>query len=213
MRIFQPDRHLLHAFVARHSPSFAGNVLDVGGGTRRYASLFTHCAYTVLDLDPETKPDIVASAEELPLKDASMDGVLCTQVLGDVWSVEKAVAECARVLKPGGLLLLTESLLNEEHNEPHDYWRFTRFAWQKLLAPSCDILVMEPRGGYFTQKAQQAIRYRIEKYDLYAKPLLGRIMHVWSSSIGKLAIMRDAKDQSPASAKFTLGYCILARKR
>ncbi len=212
MLIFQPDRFLLAEFVREHAPSFRGKVLDVGGGTRRYAGLFGHCEYEILDTDAAAKPDIVASAEAIPLPDSSMDGVVCTQVLGDVWDVQAAMKEMIRVVKPGGLLLLTESLFNEEHDGPHDYWRFTRFAWRKLLEPSCAILRLEPRGGYRTQRVQQAIRYRIEKHNLYRRPILGRVAHLWAIVIGKAAIARDARARDKATGEFPIGYCVLARK-
>lgn len=214
MIIFQPDRELLRRFVAAHAPAMRGRILDIGGGNRRYATLFTHAtSFEVADIDPAQNPDIVASAESLPMENATYDGILCTQVLGDVWDVPRAVAEMIRVLKPGGLLLLTESLLNEEHDAPRDFWRFTQEALRKLLEPSCEIRALEARGGYFSQRAQQAIRYRIEKYDLYHRPLIGRYAHVWASLIGRIAIARDRRDPSAANRKFPLGYCLLAYKK
>lgn len=212
MVIFQPDRHLLLRFVASHSARFTGEVLDAGGGTGRYASLFRHCSYRRLDINASSRPDIVASLESLPLQAGSLDGIVCTQVLGDVWNIERAIEECARVLKPGGLFLVTESLFNEEHDAPHDYWRLTQFAWRKMLEPRFSIEILEPRGGYFSQRAQQSIRYRIEKYGLYKRPFLGRVAHVWAWTIGHIALRRDAWDTCAANRKFPLGYCILARK-
>jgi SAM-dependent methyltransferase len=214
MIIFQPDRHLLKKFVASHAKEFTGSVVDIGAGEKRYSHLFSHCdSYKTLDVHKESNPDIVASIEKIPLEDSSVDGILCTQVLGDVWDVQQAIQEMIRILKPGGLLLITESLLNEEHDEPQDYWRFTGFAWQKLLEEQCTIEVLEKRGGFHTQAAQQKIRYRIEKYGLYKQKLLGRLAHIWATCIGKFALMRDAQDRSEAGKKFPLGYCILARKK
>ena len=214
MIIYQPDRHLLKNFVSKHAKTFHGSVLDVGGGPIRYKHLFDHCdAYTTLDISPETKPDIVASADNMPIEDNSYDGIICSQVLGDVWNVKKAVAEMIRILKPGGVLLITESLFNEQHDEPHDYWRFTEFAWQKLLEDTCAIEIIEHRGGYFQQKAQQCIRYHIEKYNLYFRPILGRVAHILASALGKYAEIRDKMDSSESNKKFPIGHCILARKK
>ncbi len=214
MRIFQPDRALLRRFAAQHPPDMRGRILDIGGGNRRYASLFAHAtSFEVADIDPAQKPDAVASVESLPMESATYDGILCTQVLGDVWDVRRAVAEMIRVLRPGGLLLITESLLNEEHDEPNDFWRFTQYAWKKLLEPSCEIRILEQRGGYFSQRAQQAIRYSIEKHDLYHRPFLGRIANIWASLIGHIAIARDRADRSAAGRKFPIGYCLLACKK
>tara|TARA_Y100000310_G_C20535390_1_gene740587 strand:+ start:307 stop:951 length:645 start_codon:yes stop_codon:yes gene_type:complete len=214
MIVFQPDRHLLKKFVTEYAAKFSGSVIDIGAGEKRYAHLFGHCEkYQTLDTNKESDPDIVATIENMPLDDSSVDGIICTQVLGDVWNVPKAIDEMLRILKPDGLLLITESLLNEEHDEPYDYWRFTEFAWKKLLEEKCTIELIEKRGGYFSQLAQQRIRYRIEKYYLYERKILGRIAHIWATCIGKWAFTRDAWDKSKANKKFPLGYCILARKK
>jgi len=214
MIIFQPDRHLLRKFVATHANKLSGFVIDIGAGKKRYAHLFSHCEkYQTLDTDPETNPDIAAPIENIPLEDASVDGIICTQVLGDIWDVQKAIDEMLRVLKPGGMILITESLLNEEHDEPHDYWRFTEFTWKKLLEGKCAIEVIEKRGGFFAQAAQQRIRYRIEKHGLCKRKILGRIAHIWAYLLGNWALKRDSWDGSAANKKFPLGYCILARKK
>ncbi len=49
-------------------------------------------------------------AEALPLADASMDAVFALQALHHVPDWEAALAECARVLRPGGRLYAVESL-------------------------------------------------------------------------------------------------------
>ncbi len=211
MRIFQPDRVLLASFVERMAPRMHGTVIDVGGGNRRYANLFTHCTYKTVDHDPAQHPDYVASIDLLPLPDTSVDGILCTQVLGDVEDPKKAIEEMARVLKSGGKLLLTESLFNEEHDMPHDYWRFTEEAYRFLLNNHFVIDVLEERGGYFSQIAQQKIRYMIERFDAYHRPLVGRVIHLWALGIGKIAMMLDRKNC--LQKRFTIGHCILATKR
>lgn len=214
MIIFQPDRHLLKKFVASHAKEFTGSVVDIGAGEKRYSHLFNHCdSYKTLDVHKESNPDIVASIDKIPLEDSSVDGVLCTQVLGDVWDVHRAIQEMIRILKPGGLLLITESLLNEEHDEPQDYWRFTEFAWKKLLEDKCTIEVLQKRGGFFTQAVQQKIRYLIERHHLYERAILGRFAHIWATFVGNWAMMKDRRDTSDAGKKFPLGYCILARKK
>lgn len=213
MFIFQPDRHLLGRFVAAHAPKMSGDVLDLGGGSRRYVHLFAHCKnYRILDLNPDTHPDIVASVEHIPLPDHTVDGIVCTQVLGDVPDVRLAITEMGRILKKGGALLITESLFNEQHDEPNDYWRFTEFAWRHLLEPMFSIESMERRGGYFSMRCQNSLRYLIEKYSLYRRPLLGRLVNVWATCSGKYALMRDALDNSPVKNKFPIGHCIFARK-
>ncbi len=62
----------------------------------------------------------------LDFPDASFDFVLSDQVLehveGDPY---QAIAECHRVLRPGGVALHTTCFINPVHGAPKDFWRFT----------------------------------------------------------------------------------------
>ncbi len=214
MRITQPDRELLKKFVAAHAPSLTGDILDVGGAGGRYKGFFKNAkTYRVLDPDTSQHPDIVGTAEEIPLPDRSIDAIVCTQVLGDVWDLPKAISEMARILRPGGSLLITESLMNELHDEPHDYWRITPQSWIKLLSPAFDIDLLEARGGYFSMKTQNAIRRMIEKYRLYDRPLLGRMMNILASFMTRAADARDSREDESLRRKFAIGFNILAKKK
>lgn len=71
--------------------------------------------------DPES-----VDIRKLPYSDDSFDWVAADQVLEHVdgrWEV--AFSECRRVLKPGGIAILSTCVLQEYHEEPHDYIRVT----------------------------------------------------------------------------------------
>ncbi|KKW42407.1 MAG: hypothetical protein UY90_C0038G0006 [Candidatus Peregrinibacteria bacterium GW2011_GWA2_54_9] len=121
------------------------------------------------------------------------------------------VDEIIRVLKPGGLLMLTESYVAELHDEPRDYWRFSGEALTKLVGGTCDVLVLEPRGGYYSLQAQQKIRYLIDRYDLYNRPFLGKVVNSYALVTGYSAIYRDRRRKR--NGKITIGYNLLARKK
>jgi len=57
----------------------------------------------------------VASAYELPLDDESVDRAFLVTVLGEIPDRQRALAELRRVLKPGGVLSITEQFLDPDY--------------------------------------------------------------------------------------------------
>lgn len=214
MVIFQPERVLLQQQIVELSSYIGGLTLDIGaGGYDRYSGLFNSKRYVRLDLDIQNKPDLVADAHALPFRHEVFDSIVCTQVFGDLHEPYVAIGEFCRVLKKGGSVMITESQTNELHDEPFDYWRFTRFGFEQLCQ-SCDlsIVVLSQRGGFFTVLAQQIIRYFIDRFDLYHRRMIGRLFKWPLGILGRLLMFMDHLDRSQANRKHTLGWCILARK-
>lgn len=114
------------------------SVLDLGAGDTPYRELFEHTRYVTHDWAQSLHPgagdaDVVAPADALPIDAASFELVLCTQVLEHVPDPGAVLAECFRVLAPGGTLALTVPLLWELHELPHDYYRYTEQGVRHLL--------------------------------------------------------------------------------
>jgi SAM-dependent methyltransferase len=113
-------------------------LLDVGAGELKYKSYFTHCHYFSNDLcvgDADWNYggiDIVSSVYEMPVDDASFDRVLCIQVLEHLDKPDKAFEEFHRVLTPGGRVYLSVPLIAGEHQQPYDYFRYTRYGLAAL---------------------------------------------------------------------------------
>ncbi|MEI6150594.1 MAG: methyltransferase domain-containing protein, partial [bacterium] len=81
--------------------------------------------------------DRLLTAENLTQEPSdSYDVVLSTQVLEHVENPAAYLAECRRILKPGGQLFLTTHGMYEEHGCPHDYFRWTSEGLEKLVASS-----------------------------------------------------------------------------
>lgn len=68
-------------------------------------------------------PDV--DIHQMPYKDNSFDFVIADQVLEHVKKPWIGVEEVRRVLKPGGITILTSALIFYVHGVPNDYWRFT----------------------------------------------------------------------------------------
>jgi SAM-dependent methyltransferase len=140
---FVPDYHRLQLehWIWRRRGDLGDRVIDVGvdvGNPRRWISP----GYQTLGLgDAE---DIHGDVLALPLDDNSIDGFVLTEVLEHCTDPPRAIREVWRVLKPGGLLLVTSPFVWPEHATANyrDYWRFTRQGWYLLLNRFADVHVV-----------------------------------------------------------------------
>jgi ubiquinone/menaquinone biosynthesis C-methylase UbiE len=114
----------LTSFRRRVIGAAEGRVLEVGIGSGLNLPLYGSNVRAVIGLEPS--PELMrmarerdaeaavpiefleASAEAVPLDDASIDTVVTTWTLCTIPDVPRALAELRRVLKPGGALLFVE---------------------------------------------------------------------------------------------------------
>lgn len=147
------------------------SVLDVGAGTCPYRKLFAHCNYKTHDfkqyegvkLGGSTEYgniDYVSDIIAIPVPDSSFDAVICTEVLEHVPEPIEALREFARILKPGGRLLLTAPLGSGLHQLPYHYYGGYTPEWYKHFAPKFGLKITEisPNGGFFRLLAQESAR-------------------------------------------------------
>jgi SAM-dependent methyltransferase len=130
--------HIAFLRRAARTLTFEHTILDVGSGLAPYRELFSHTSYTTCDWDnsiysPEVPPDIVSPADKIPVEDRSFDAVLCTEVLEHVPAPWDVLNEFHRVIRPGGAVWITVPLTWPLHEQPHDYYRFTKFGLRHLL--------------------------------------------------------------------------------
>lgn len=127
-------------FYSRAIREFAhGDLLDLGCGRAPllgYYSNFVDSA-TLVDwgnsMHPNPLLDLVADLNgSLPLGDQSFDTVLLSDVLEHIAEPQSLIGEVSRVLRPGGILLLNVPFYYPIHEEPFDFFRFTRFALERM---------------------------------------------------------------------------------
>ena len=148
-------RKRVDADLAAVSAHLGGRVLDVGGARRRGAFRPPPGArFIVADLERSHRPDVGADVQALPFRDGAFDAVKATELLEHVPDVARALAECRRVLRPGGHLVITVPFLERLHGDPDDYARYTRSTWERLLAEAeLKPVTIAEQGGYFTHLA------------------------------------------------------------
>ena len=150
-----------------------GRLLDVGCGEKPYAGLGAGVTQWVGFDDPSNpRADVHGSADSLPFADASFDVVLCTQVIEHVPEPRAVLAECARVLRTGGTLIVSAPQYWELHEAPHDYYRFTPVGLEHLVR-GCGLAVVETlRQGTGVKVGAQALNLSIQHWG--DRNVLGR---------------------------------------
>lgn len=154
------ERTSIFAFVAEQARALApgARVIDVGAGDAPYRELFADQVYVTLDHAESQhtgRVDIVAGAEAIPVQDDSFDAVLCTQILEHVPEPLIVLRELHRVLRAGGVIIATVPFVWEEHELPHDYYRYSRAGIDRLLERAgFQEIAVRPRTDCFTTIAQ-----------------------------------------------------------
>jgi SAM-dependent methyltransferase len=95
--------------------------------------LFAGRRYVGCDCREGPGVDRVLDLHAIALPDATAGSVLCLETLEHVEFPRRAVAEMLRILKPGGLAIVSSTMYFPVHKHPHDYWRFTPDGFASLL--------------------------------------------------------------------------------
>lgn len=137
-------RDNVRAFIESAASAFPidGPIYEFGAylvaGQEQQANLrplFPGKTYVGCDMRPGPGVDRVEDLGHLTLDNEAVATIVCVDTLEHVFEVRKAVAEMIRVLRPGGLLLLSVPLDFRIHDYPDDYWRLTPSCVARLMAP------------------------------------------------------------------------------
>jgi SAM-dependent methyltransferase len=96
-------------------------------------SLFAGKSYVGCDMRPGPGVDRVEDVSAINLPDGSAGTVLCIETFEHVFEVRRAFDEVHRILKPGGVFLITSPLNFRIHGYPDDYWRMTPSCLRRML--------------------------------------------------------------------------------
>jgi SAM-dependent methyltransferase len=110
-------------------------------GARRYHPRRSTAAQTLqqpvlgCDLSPGLGVDRLADLHAIDMPDESFGTALLLDTIEHVARPWRALQEVARVLRPGGVVVMTSHFYFPIHGYPDDYWRFTGSGFRELLAP------------------------------------------------------------------------------
>jgi len=128
-------------------------VVEVGGGTSLLKPVIERAVarvhYVSGDIAPTNRSDLVFDATALPVGSERVDAVLAVEVLEHLEHPQAMLDEIARVLRPGGMAVITVPFMFGVHDF-RDYHRFTPLGFSTMLA-RCELTLEETvqRGGTF----------------------------------------------------------------
>ena len=186
-------------------------VLDAGAGEGNYKAHFSKQRYCGLDLgigDEKwnySRLDVIGDLERLPFPDVTFDACLNVVTLEHVREPARVLRELARTLRPGGQLLIIAPHEWEEHQQPHDYFRYTRYGLEHLLkgAGFTEIAIV-PVGGFFRLLS----RRMFNALQFFPGPLM-LVAAIFFVPAGLVLPAFDGLDRSKA---FTAGFVCSARR-
>lgn len=184
-------------------------VLDAGAGESRHAQHFAHCRYVPVDLaigDATWDYGHLAALADLaalPFADATFAAALNIVTLEHVRDPARVIQELARVLGPGGRLLLIAPQEWEVHQSPHDYFRYTRHGLRYLLEQAgFRVERLEPVGGFFRLLSRRLMN----ALQFFPGPLL-LVAALGFVPLALLVLLFEPLDRK---RDFTLGYICVA---
>lgn len=121
------DRYFIESFIAKHAAVIGGNCLEIVDPyyIHKYGGQKVTRA-DVLDIIPRKTTTIHGDLRNVPvILDNTYDCVIITQTYNVIDDFYAAIGESKRILKPGGVLLVTLPTLSPCWNLKINLWRFT----------------------------------------------------------------------------------------
>lgn len=205
---------LYRVLVPRLRDHALGKLLDAGCGTMPFKALLEDLVEEYRSLDIERKlsdVDFVGNLLEMnAIFSESYNVVLCTEVLEHVPRPERLMAEVQRILKPRGKFILSVPHLSRLHEEPCDYYRFTRHGLQFLLEQNgFSVLEIVSTGSLFSFVGHQVSTVLVG--STWHIPVFRRLIFFLNAALCTLPCYALDK-LLPMSAKYPLGYVAVAEK-
>lgn len=198
-------------------PQFArGRLMDLGCGKVPLYGAYRDLVGEVTCVDwaasPHPSPHLdheLDLTQTLPFADASCDTIILSDVLEHVPSPEHLWREMARLLAPGGHVLLNVPFLYGIHEHPHDYGRYTEFALRRFAHEAgLQVPVLVSVGGSAHVFADLLSKH-LDKLPLLGRPLALALLGAVALT-DRWAWGRRLSEVS--SAHFPLGYFMVARQ-
>lgn len=125
----------------------SGRVLDFGCGSKPYKSLFNYDQYIWIDIEISwhkhdasgigqntSDVDVYYDWRKIPFEDNSFDAIFSSETFEHIFNLPEILLELNRVLIKDWVMLITIPFVWEEHEIPFDFWRYSRYGIEDVLA-------------------------------------------------------------------------------
>lgn len=204
--------HTINKKIAQSLP-YKGRVIDLGCGTSPYKDEILKKAEEYIGVDWENSKhdqgnvDVFADlTKRLPFTDNYADTVVSFQVMEHLPEPDFFLSECFRILNSSGHLLITTPFMWHLHEEPHDYYRYTRYGLEYLLKKNgfVDITIEENTG--FWQMWALKFNYHTERFAR------GPCKYLWLPIWWLVQTVTPLFDKLDKRPEETASYTTTARK-
>ncbi|MBD5503044.1 MAG: methyltransferase domain-containing protein [Lachnospiraceae bacterium] len=164
------DRIYIERFLEENRDKINGTVMEMADS--EYTEMFgKHVEQSlILHLNGWGKSVIKGNLETGEgIQESSIDCFICTQTIQFIYDIHSAVRNIYKMLKPGGIALVTAHCLGQislyDYYNWGEYWRFTDMSMQRLFAEAFDESEVTVQS-WGTMKTAIAYQYGLCAEDL-----------------------------------------------
>ena len=196
-----------------HLPQHArGRLLDLGCGQVPLYGAYRPWVsdVTCVDWADGTHVDRVCDlSRPLPFDDAGFDTIILSDVLEHIAEPALLWREMARLLAPGGKVLVNVPFLYWVHAHPNDYYRYTEFALERFVRSNrLSLLTLRPLGGVVDVQSDLLAKV-LAKIPLVGAPLALAVQAL-ARAFGRTTM--GTRVTAVSSRHFPLGYFLIAER-
>ncbi len=143
-----------------------GKLVDIGCGEKPYADMIKphvteHIGVDLKEtLHDKSNIDRLGTTYNIPAEDGEFDSAICTAVLEHLEEPDKAIKEANRVLKRGSYAIYTVPLFWHLHEEPRDFYRYTKYGLKYLFEKNgFEIVELKSLSGFWVTFGQELVYY------------------------------------------------------
>lgn len=196
-----------------------GQLLDIGCGNKPYSKILQPLINEYIGCDiiqsSNNCVDILSPANNIPIANKLFDTVISTQTIEHVEDHQGLITEAYRLLKQDGYFILSGPLYWPLHEEPYDFFRFTKHGFKYILEKAgFKVISINSNGGKWSV-AGQAFLHALYPQINNVRGAKGKIIRGLIKllggvkSINKFFLHLDSKATDYTN---TMNYVVVAQK-